>query len=82
MVKVAKKMRDEDGKQILTYHHNPLNNTDLYGVKYHNGEISHVEVNIIAENMFAKGNSEGYNFQMVDNIQYHYTDLYVIPREK
>ena len=68
MVKVAKNLRDKDGKSIRTYHDNPLNNTELYEVRYHNGELAHVEANIISENMFAQVESEGYHFYLVDKI--------------
>ena len=48
MVKVANRQRVEYGKSIVTYHDNPLYNTELNGIKYHNSEISHAEDNIIA----------------------------------
>ena len=48
MVKVEKKLRDEDVKSIGTYNNNLLNNTELYEVKYHNSECVHVESNIIS----------------------------------
>ena len=56
MVKVTNNMRDEDVKSIGTYHDNPLTNTELYEFRYHNGELSHVEDNIISYNMFAQVN--------------------------
>ena len=72
----------EDIKSIGTYHDNPLHNIEFYEVKYHNGELAHIESNIIADNMFAQVGSEGYHFQMVDKIQDHYSELSVIPQEQ
>ena len=82
MVKVENNLRDVDGKSIGTYQDNTQYNTELYEVKYQNSEIAHFETNIIAKNIFAQVDSEGYHFQLVDDIQDHYSDLYEITQEK
>ena len=53
MVKFAKNLRDKNEKSIGTYHDNPLHNMELYEVKFHNGELTYIEANIVAENMFS-----------------------------
>ena len=82
MVNVIKKLREKDRKPIGTYHDIPLHNTELYVVRYHNGELAYIEDNIIADNMFGWVYLEGYHFQLVENIQDHYIDLFLIPQEQ
>ena len=56
MFKVAKNLRDEDGKCIVKFQNNPLHNTELYEFKYHKVKLSHIEANIIVMNILHRLN--------------------------
>jgi hypothetical protein len=72
--KVIKRAKTEDGTPVGRRHQNPKMDTRQYEVEMADGAIEAYYANIIAENSFAQVDSEGSQFQLLDEITDHQKD--------
>lgn len=68
LARVTKRLRDHRGNPIGTAHSNPILDTRMYEVEYADGYKQSLAANIIAENMFATVDEEGYRHLLMDSI--------------
>jgi hypothetical protein len=61
-------VKDKDGRPVGKRNANPLLDTREYEVKFPNGSIDALQVNIIAENMFSQINNEGQSYAILQEI--------------
>ena len=57
--RVRNQVKDADGRPVGKRNANPLLDTREYEVKFPDGSIDALQVNIIAENMFSQIDNEG-----------------------
>ena len=57
-----------DGHAYGTYDENPVMNTMVYDIEFPDGEVKEYSANVIAENMYAQVDDEGYITRMYDTI--------------
>ena len=69
--KVIGRSKDIDGNIVGTYDDNPYANTMVYDVEFDNGEVKEYAANVIAENMYAQVDADGYSHTMLDSIIDH-----------
>jgi hypothetical protein len=72
--RVVKRSRGLDGEAIGRAHTNPLFDTREYDVEFTDGMREKYQANIIAENMFAQVDDEGYQYLILDEITDHRKD--------
>jgi hypothetical protein len=72
--RVVKRSRGLDGEAIGRAHTNPLFDTREYDVEFTDGTREKYQANIIAENMFAQVDDEGYQYLILDEITDHRKD--------
>jgi hypothetical protein len=68
---VVKRVVDENGRAKGSYNSNPMLNTRVYEVMFPDGELRRYSANVIAENMHSQVDSEGYQYQLLDEIVAH-----------
>ena len=51
--------RDAEGKNIGSYHPNPLMDNSMYEVEFQSGESEAFAANVIAENIYSQVDEEG-----------------------
>ena len=67
--KVIGQSKDEDGNIVGTYDDNPYANTMVHDVEFPDGEVKeYAASNVIAENMYAQVDANGYSHTMLDSI--------------
>ena len=66
--KVLGRTKDLDGKGIGSYNENPILNTIIYDVEFPDGAVKQYSANMIAENMYAQVDSEGFRYDLLDEI--------------
>eukprot|EP00980_Cylindrotheca_fusiformis_P023568 scaffold10617_cov54-Cylindrotheca_fusiformis.AAC.1 len=66
--KVTKRLKDHRGNPIGTAHSNPILDSRMYEVEYTDGSKQALSANVIAENMFATVDEEGYRHMLMDSI--------------
>jgi len=71
---VRRRLRDEDGVPIGTYHPNPLMNTAKYEVEKDDGTIEAYNANTIAENILSQMSPDGSRITMFEGILDHCKD--------
>lgn len=76
---VIKHAKGSDGKSIGHAHKNPMFDTREYEVEFTNGMREKYQANVIAKNMFAQVDSEGHQYQILDEIVDHRSDTTIIP---
>jgi hypothetical protein len=76
---VVKRARNLEGEPVGRAHNNPLFDTREYDVKFTDGSQEQYQANIIAENMFAQVDSEGRQYQILDEIIDHHKDNTAVP---
>jgi hypothetical protein len=69
--KVTKRMRDNDGNPIGVANDNPILDTRLYEVEWHDGRREALAANVIAENLFAQVDDEGNRHVLLQDIVDH-----------
>ena len=69
--RVVKRSRDENGELIGKSHSNPLLDTAMYEVEFEDGAVERCHANIIAENICAQIDSEGYTKALLEEIIDH-----------
>ena len=79
--KVLGQSKDGDGQPVGMYDPNPLLNTAIYDVEFPDGEIREYAANLIAENMYAQVDSEGYRYQLLQSIVDYEKDASAIATE-
>jgi hypothetical protein len=72
--KVTKRLRAEDGRPIGKRDNNWIKDTRTYEVELSDGTTREYGANIIAENMFAQIDSEGHEYEIMDEIIDHKKD--------
>jgi len=77
--RVVKRVKGLDGTVIGREHTNPLFDTREYVIEFTDGTQENYLANIIAENMYAKVDSEGNQYQLLDEISDHRKDASAIP---
>ncbi len=76
--RVVKRARNL-GEPVGRAHNNPLFDTREYDVEFADGSRERYQANIIAENMFAQVDSEGRQYQILDEIIDHCKDNTAVP---
>ena len=71
--KVTKRLRDSNGLPIGVAHDNPMLDTIIYEVKYHDGHKASLTANTIVENLFSQVDEEGNQHVLLDCIADHRT---------
>jgi len=66
--KVIGRSKDKHGKVTGTYDDNPLVNTMVYDVEFPDGAIREYAANVIAENMYAQVDTDGFSHAILNEI--------------
>ena len=66
--KVLRHSKDDSGEIRGTYNENTILNTLVYDVDFPDGEVREYSANIIAENMYAQVDSDGFSHTLLDHI--------------
>ena len=69
--KVVGRTRADDGRVYGTYDEDPYRNTVSYDVEFLDGEIKNYSASLIADNMYAQVDKEGYVYNLLDSILDH-----------
>jgi hypothetical protein len=69
--KVVSRALDSDGKPKGSFNRNPILDTRVYEVMFPDGEMRRYSANVIAENMYSQVDSEGYQYNLLDEIVAH-----------
>ena len=64
---VGRSVSDE-GKTVGTYDENPYQNTIVYDVEFPDGEVKEYAASLIADNMYAQVDKEGFTYNLLDSI--------------
>ena len=72
--RVVKRVKGNAGEVIGRAHPNPLFDTREYVVEFTDGTVENYFANVIAENMYAQVDSEGNQYQLLDEIVDHRSD--------
>ena len=72
--RVVKRVTDDSGKPLGDYNPNPLLDTRVYEVMFGDGSTQQFAANVIAENLWAEVDDDGYHHQTVDCIIDHKSD--------
>ena len=68
---VVKRVLDKNGRAKGTYSTNPMLNTRVYEVMFPDGELKKYSANVIAENMLSQVDSDGHQYNLLDEIVAH-----------
>lgn len=79
--KVKQRALGPDGKVVGTYDENPILNSIVYEVEFPDGQVREYSANVIAENMFAQVDDEGYSHMLLDALIDYKRDETAIPME-
>ncbi len=79
--KVIGRAMDSEGNLIGKYDDNPMLNTLVYDVEFPDGEIKEYSANVIAENMYAQVDTEGFSHTILDSIIDYSRDKGAIERD-
>ena len=74
MGKVIRRCTDEHNQPLGKKHNIPIYDTRLYDVEFSDGSIHQYSANVLAENMLAQVDEEGYQYQFLEAIIDHRTD--------
>ena len=72
--RVIKRATDHLGNPMGEFHTNPVMDTRVYEVMFSDGSMHRYSANVIAENMWAEVDEDGYHHQLVDCIIDHHSD--------
>ena len=78
-VKVTKRLRDSNGLPIGVADDNPMLDTRIYEVEYHNRDKSYLTDNTIAKNLFSQVDEEGNQHVLLDCIADYRTNGTELP---
>ena len=79
--KVIGRAMDEDGNLIGRYDDNPILNTMVYNVEFPDGDIREYSANVIAENMYAQVDANGYSHTILESIMDYSKDGTAVERD-
>ena len=79
LAKVLRRSVDQDGKFIGQLHKNPLFNTLIYDIEFPNGDVRKYAANIIAVNLLAQVDPEGYHTNVLEEILDHKRNGTAVP---
>lgn len=79
--RVVRRVTDHKGDPIGKHNLNPLLDTRIYEVMFGDGSQQQFAANVIAENMWAEVDDEGYHHQLVDCIIDHKSDASAITKD-
>ncbi|MEM7375799.1 MAG: hypothetical protein AAF587_44825, partial [Bacteroidota bacterium] len=79
---VKRRATDDEGKPLGLANSNPLLDSQKYEVEFSNGELEIMAANILAENILAQVDKEGYKQVLLDKITDHRVLKDAIPRNK
>ena len=71
---VKRQKIDEDGKPIGRSHNNPILDTRVYEIEFEDGRVREYAANLVAENIYAQVDSEGREYQLLEDICDHKSD--------
>lgn len=71
---VTGRKRNHDGTLVGTYNENPILNSSVYEVKFHDGTYDEYAANVISENLFQQVDDDGYNHSLLSSITDHKMD--------
>jgi hypothetical protein len=74
LAKVIGRKRDNDGNPVGMAHPNPIIDTRVYEVIFHDGHVEEYAANVIAENMYVQVDAEGNQFALLQEIIGHRKD--------
>lgn len=66
--KVIRRSKNENGEIVGAYNENPILNTLVYDVEFPDGDVREYSANIIAENMYAQVDADGFSHMLLDYI--------------
>ena len=69
--KVISRKRDANGDPIGRAHDNPMLDTRVYNVEFHDGDIAELTANAIATSMYSQCDPEGNQFMLLDTFVGH-----------
>ena len=72
--KVVERSKDDRGNIKGSSNDNPILNTRVYNVMFPDGAVQQYGANVIAENLYAQVDEDGYRYQLLDSIIDHRTD--------
>ena len=72
--RVIERARDQDGQLIGEANPNPMLDTRKYVIEFPDGDVTEYTANVIAENMIARCDADGYDVMMLDSIIDHKSD--------
>ena len=79
LAKVLRRSVDQDGQVIGQHHKNSLLNTLMYDIEFPNGDVRKFAANIIAVNLLAQVNPEGFHTNVLEAILDHKRDGTALP---
>ena len=65
---MKKRLKDANGRPIGVANDNPILNSRMYEVEYHDEYVAAMVANLIAENLFAQVDQEGNRFVLIESI--------------
>ena len=80
--RVAKRLRDAEGRPISTANDTPILDTRMYAVEYSDGHKASLEANAIALNMFAQVDEEGNRHVLFDEIVDYRTNVKEVKQQE
>ena len=81
LARVTKRLKDANGLPIGLASENPILDTRMYEVQYHDGEKASLAANNIAENLFAQVDDEGNRQVLMDEIIGHRSNEQALKRQ-
>ena len=72
--KVTKRLRDANGLPIGVAHDNPMLDTRIYEIEYHDGHKASLTANTISKKLLSQVDEEGNRHFLLDCISNHRTD--------
>jgi hypothetical protein len=80
---VKRRALGPDGKVVGTYDENPILNSIIYEVEFPDGQVREYSANVIAENMLAQVDDDGFSRTLMDSIiDYKRDDTAILPEDK
>jgi hypothetical protein len=80
--RVLKRAKGSTGEPVGRAHYNPLFDTHEYVVEFIDGTTGNYYANVIAENMSSQVDSEGHQYQLMEEIVDHRSDNTAVLREE
>ena len=80
--KVKRRTLGLDGRTIGKYHDSPIMNSMLYDVEFPDGQVKEYTANVIADNIFAQVDNDGFSTTNLLSIVDYRRDVLAIPMAK